>query len=115
MEISPEISVTLVEPGAIRTEFRKTLQQAWGDLPERVKGTRYETVVERYRTQREQYASQHGMSAEACAQRIVTALNTPRPPRRLIIGSDSFWAQVAHRVFPAAFFEWAVRRTYGIR
>ena len=115
MEIGPGITVTLVEPGAIRTEFRNTLQKAWGDLPERVKGTRYETVVERYRIQREQYASQHGMSAEACAQRILKALNAPHPPRRVIVGADSFWAQVAHRILPAALFEWGVRRTYGIR
>jgi hypothetical protein len=84
-------------------------------LPERVKGTRYELTVERYRTQREQYASQHGMSAESCAQRIVKALNARRPPRRLIVGADSFWAQVAHRILPASVFEWAVRRTYGVR
>lgn len=115
LEIGPEISVTLVEPGAILTEFRKTLQQAWGDLPERVQGTRYEVTVERYRDQREEYASNHGLSAEACAQRIVKALMATHPPRRLIVGSDSFWAQVAHRVFPAAVFEWAVRRSYGIR
>jgi len=115
MEIGPGISVTLVEPGAIRTEFRKTLQQAWGDLPARVQGTRYEDTVERYRTQREDFASKHGMTAEACALRIVKALNAPRPPRRLIVGSDSFWAQVAHNLVPAAIFEWGVRRTYGIR
>jgi NAD(P)-dependent dehydrogenase (short-subunit alcohol dehydrogenase family) len=115
MEIGPEISVTLVEPGAIRTEFRSTLQRAWGDLPERVQGTRYEQTVERYRSQREEFASKHGMSAEACARRIVNALNASHPPRRVIVGADSFWAQVAHRVFPAAVFEWAVRRTYGFR
>jgi NAD(P)-dependent dehydrogenase (short-subunit alcohol dehydrogenase family) len=114
MELGSAISVTLVEPGAIRTEFRKTLQQAWGDLPERVKGTRYEATVERYRTQREEFASKHGLSAEDCAQRILKALDARRPPRRVIVGSDSFWAQVAHRVVPAALFEWAVRRTYGV-
>jgi NAD(P)-dependent dehydrogenase (short-subunit alcohol dehydrogenase family) len=115
MELGSGISVTLVEPGAIRTEFRKTLQQAWGDLPERVKGTRYEATVERYRTQREAFASKHGLSAEACAQEILAALNARRPPRRVIVGSDSFWAQVAHRLVPAAIFEWGVRRTYGVR
>jgi len=114
MELGPGISVTLVEPGAIRTEFRKTLQQAWGDLPERVKGTRYETTVERYRSQREEFASRHGLTAEACALKIVRALNARHPPRRVIVGSDSFWAQVAHRLVPAALFEWAVRRTYGV-
>ena len=114
MEIGPGISVTLVEPGAIRTEFRKTLQQAWGDLPERVQGTRYEVTVERYRSQREAFASKHGMNADACAQRIVKALNATCPPRTLMVGADSFWAQVAHRLVPAALFEWAVRRTYGV-
>jgi hypothetical protein len=33
----------------------------------------------------------------------------------VIVGADSFWAQVAHRVIPAALFEWVVRRTYGFR
>lgn len=115
MEIGPEIPVTVVEPGAIRTEFRRTLQQAWGDLPERVKGTRYEATLERYRNQREQFAHEHGLSAEACARLIVRALDARRPPRRLIVGSDSFWSQVAHRVVPAAVYEWAVRRLYGVR
>ena len=115
LEIGPEISVTIIEPGSIRTEFRKTLQQAWGDLPERVKGTRYEVTVERYRSQREAFASKHGMSAAVCARQIVRALNAAQPPRRVIVGADSFWAQVAHRVIPAALFEWVVRRTYGFR
>ena len=115
MELGPEIPVILVEPGAIRTEFRQTVMSAWGDLPDRVKGTVYEAVVERYRTQREEYAREHGMEAVDCAALIVRALNAHRPPRRVIIGRDSFWAQVAHRAFPAALFEWAVRRTYGLK
>jgi len=115
MEVAPDISVMIVEPGAIQTEFRKTLQQAWGDLPERVKGTRYEETVQRYKTHREEFAGKHGLSAEECAARIAWAMSGPRPPRRLIVGSDSRWAQVAHRLFPAAIFEWAVRRIYGVR
>ena len=113
LEIGTGIAVILVEPGAIRTEFRNTLQQAWGDLPERVKGTRYEATVERYRSQREQYAQEHGLSAEACADRIARALDARHPPRRVIVGRDSFWAQVAHRLVPAALFERALRRIYG--
>jgi NAD(P)-dependent dehydrogenase (short-subunit alcohol dehydrogenase family) len=115
MEVAPAIAVMIVEPGAIQTEFRKTLQQAWGDLPERVKGTRYEATVERYRTHREEFAGKHGLSAEACAAKIAWAMNASRPPRRLIVGSDSFWAQLAHRWLPAAVFDWAVRRIYGVR
>ena len=114
LEVGPGIAVVVVEPGAIRTEFRKTLQQAWGDLPERVKGTRYEAVVERYRRQREQFAQEHGLDAEACAGKILAALDARCPPRRVIVGRDSFWAQVAHRLAPAALFERVVRRLYGI-
>jgi NAD(P)-dependent dehydrogenase (short-subunit alcohol dehydrogenase family) len=115
LELGPAIPVILVEPGAIQTEFRQTIMSAWGNMPDRVKGTIYETVVERYRTQREAYAREHGMQAAACAARILKALNARRPPRRVIIGRDSLWAQVAHRLVPAGVFEWAVRRTYGLK
>ena len=114
LEVAPEIAVILVEPGAIRTAFRSTLQQAWGDLPERVKGTRYEAALDHYRRKREAFAESHGMTAEACAERIARALDARRPPRRVVVGGDSFWAQVAHRVVPAGLFEWAVRRSYGV-
>lgn len=115
MELAPEIAVILVEPGAIKTAFRATLKQAWGDLPDRAKGTRYERTILHYAAKREDFAAQHGLSAEACAERIVRALCAERPPRRVIVGADSFWAQVAHRVLPAALFEWALRGSYGLR
>lgn len=112
MELWPEIPVILVEPGAIQSDFRATLVKAWGDLPERVKGTRYHGAVERYRIQREVYAKLHGMGAEACARRILRAMEAPRPPRRVVVGADSCWAQIARRWLPAALFEWALRRLY---
>ncbi len=114
LEISPDIRVILVEPGAIRSQFRATLKQAWGDLPERVKGTKYERAIHDYATRREDFARQHGLLAEACADQIAQAMSAKCPPRRLIVGRDSFWAQVAHRVLPAALFEWILRRTYGL-
>jgi NAD(P)-dependent dehydrogenase (short-subunit alcohol dehydrogenase family) len=113
-EIGREVPVILVEPGAIKTRFRATLKQAWGDLPERAAGTVYERAIHRYASRREDFAAQHGLSAEACAERIARALAARRPPRRLVIGSDSFWAQVAHRLLPPGLFEWAVRRAYGL-
>jgi len=113
-EIGKEIPVILVEPGAIKTEFRKTLVDAWGDLPQRVKGSRYEQPIEHYRRKRETFAAEHGMGAEDCAARIVRAMNARRPPRRLIVGADSYWAQVAHRILPTWLFEWIVRKTYGL-
>jgi len=114
IEVSPDIKVILVEPGAIRSAFRATLKQAWGDLPERVLGTKYEGAIHRYATRREDFANQHGMTAEACAEKIAGAMNARRPPRRVIVGKDSLWAQVAHRVLPAALFERVLRRSYGL-
>jgi len=115
LEIGPGISVILVEPGAIRTAFRATLKQAWGDLPERAKGTVYERAIQQYATRREDFAAQHGLTAEAGAAQIARALCARRPPRRVIVGLDSRWAQVAHRWLPAALFEWILRRTYGVQ
>jgi len=115
MEIAPEIAVILVEPGAIRTQFRATLKEAWGDLPERALGTKFERAIHHYAARREDYAFQHGLTAEACAEKIAKAMTASRPPRRVIVGSDSYWAQVAHRILPAAWFEWILRRSYGLR
>ena len=115
LEVGPSIAVILVEPGAIRTAFRATLKEAWGDLPERAKGTVYERAIQQYATRREDFAAQHGLTAEACAAQIARALCARRPPRRVIVGLDSRWAQVARRWLPAALFEWILRRTYGVQ
>jgi len=31
------------------------------------------------------------------------------------VGADSFWAQIAHRLLPAAIFEKVLRRNYGLQ
>lgn len=115
LEIGSEIAVMLVEPGAIKTQFRATLKRAWGDLPERAVGSKYERSIHHYAAKREEFALQHGMTAESCAERIAAAVTRRRVPRRLVVGADSFWAQVAHRVVPMAIFEWALRRSYGLK
>ncbi|MDP2876151.1 MAG: SDR family oxidoreductase [Holophaga sp.] len=114
LEVAPAIAVILVEPGAIKTQFRATLKQAWGDLPERAKGTRFEQSILHYAAKREDYAYQHGMTSEACAEQIAKAMSARRAPRRVVVGRDSFWAQVAHRLLPAALFERVLRRSYGL-
>lgn len=114
LEIGHEIPVILVEPGAIRTEFRHTLVKAWGDLPERVKGTPYADTVQKYREQRERFAQAHGMSAEACAEKIAKAMSKRNPPRRLVVGPDAFWALKAKAIVPTFFWEWALKKMYGL-
>ena len=114
LEVGRNVAVVLVEPGAIRTAFRDTLAKAWGDLPERTRGTRYESVIARYMARRKDQAERHAMDAETCAKRMLRALNAERPPRRLVIGRDSFWAGKLKALLPAAWWEGLLRRTHGL-
>ncbi|MDP1831585.1 MAG: SDR family oxidoreductase [Geothrix sp.] len=115
LEIGREVAVVLVEPGAIRTAFRDTLARAWGDLPERARGTRYEAVIARHLALRKDQAERFAMDAEACARRMLRALNAERPPRRVIIGRDAFWVGRLKALMPAPWWEWLMRRAYGLR
>jgi NAD(P)-dependent dehydrogenase (short-subunit alcohol dehydrogenase family) len=112
LEIAPEIRVILVEPGAIQSEFRETLAKVWGDLPERLQGTRYGPGIARQLQRQREHSSQHGLSAQVCARRIARAMTRPRPPLRLVIGRDAFWSSLAKAVLPAAVWQWAVRRAF---
>ncbi|HJU82681.1 MAG TPA: SDR family NAD(P)-dependent oxidoreductase [Holophagaceae bacterium] len=114
-EIGDEIPVMLVEPGAIRTEFRETLTKVWGDLPVRVKGTRYEAILARYLASGKDRSQRWGGDAAACARRIARAMSRRRPPRRLRIGLDSNLASKVKAILPAAVWEWALRKAYGLR
>jgi NAD(P)-dependent dehydrogenase (short-subunit alcohol dehydrogenase family) len=115
LEIGREVAVVLVEPGAIRTAFRDTLATAWGDLPERARGTRYERVISRYLARRKDQAERFAMAAEACARRILQALDAKHPPRRVVIGRDAFWVGKLKALLPARWWEALLRRAYGLR
>lgn len=115
LEVGREVAVVLVEPGAVRTAFRDTLAKAWGDLPERARGTRYEAVLAHYVRGRKSQAERHGMDAKACARRILAALVADRPPRRVVIGKDAHLAGRLKALLPAAWWEAILRRTYGLR
>lgn len=115
LEVGREVAVVLVEPGAIRTAFRDTLARAWGDLPARAQGTRYEGVLRRYLSLRKEQAERHAITAEACARKLLSALQAERPPRRLVVGRDAFWAGKLRALLPAAWWEGLLRRVYGLR
>ncbi len=115
LEVGGEVAVVLVEPGAIRTEFRESLAKAWGDLPERARGSRYERILARYLAVRKDQSQRFAMAVEPCARRILKALTAARPPRRVVIGRDAFWAGKAKALLPAAWWEALLRRAYGLR
>jgi len=114
LEVGHEVAVVLVEPGAVRTAFRDTLARAWGDLPERARGTRYEAVFAHYLQGRKRQAERYGMDAEACARKLLLALNAERPPRRVTVGWDAFWVGKLKALLPAAWWERVMRRFYGL-
>ncbi len=115
LEVGREVTIVLVEPGAIRTAFRDTFAQVWGDLPERTRGTRYEGVIARYLEQRKGQAERFALEAEACARQMLHALNAKHPPRCLVIGQDAFWAGKLKALLPAVWWEGLLRRFYGLR
>lgn len=110
----PGIRVILVEPGAIRSEFRETLARALGDLPERAKGTRFAPALASYLARHAAVEQRHGLGAEDCARRIAAAMARKRPPRRVVIGTDAFWSNLAKAILPGALWDWAVRRAFGL-
>jgi len=115
LEIGQEIPVILVEPGAIRTSFRDTLVKVWGDLPERAAGTRYERILRKHMNAREAMGERWAMDAELCAAKIARAIAKQRPPRRLVVGKDSFWIGKLKALIPASLWERMLRRSYGLR
>ncbi len=115
LEVGREVAVVLVEPGAIRTAFRDTLARAWGDLPRRAEGTRYEPVIRRYLGLRKEQSERHALDADSCARYLVRALSARRPPRRLVIGRDAAWAGRLKALLPSSWWEAVLRRAYALR
>ena len=112
LEVQPEVRVILVEPGAIRSQFRDTMVRTLGNLPERLRGTRFEPVLRHY-LERGVVAG-HGLPAQVCARRILAAMSRRHPPRRVVIGPDALWANVAKALLPEGLWDWGVRRAFGL-
>ncbi len=114
LEIGREIPVVLVEPGAVATSFRDTIPRAWGDLPERVKGTRYERILAKFLKNRENQAARFAGSPEHAAHCILKALTRKHPPRRILIRPEARLARWVKALVPAAVWEWFLRRSYDL-
>lgn len=114
LEVGREVAVVLVEPGAIQTAFRDTLAKAWGDLPQRAKGTRYDATIAHYLAQRKEQAERFALDTESCARRMLVVMNASHPPRRLVIGRDAFWVGKLKMMLPAAWWEGILRRVYRV-
>ncbi len=114
LEIGREIPVVLVEPGAVASSFRNTISCAWGDLPERVKGTRYERILLAFLKSRGHHAERFAGSPEQAARSILKALTRKYPPRRILIRPEARLAGWVKAMLPSAAWEWLLRRNYGL-
>jgi NAD(P)-dependent dehydrogenase (short-subunit alcohol dehydrogenase family) len=110
----PDLRVILVEPGAVRSQFRATLSRGLAGLQARIQGSRFAPILASYLARNEAHGQRSGLSAEACARAITAAMSRRRPPRRLVIGRDAFWSGVAKALLPAGLWEWGVRRAFGL-
>jgi NAD(P)-dependent dehydrogenase (short-subunit alcohol dehydrogenase family) len=114
LEVAPDIRVLLVEPGAVRSDFRATLGKVLGDLPARLQGTPFAPLLAAYVERNRAHAATHGLPARVCAERIARAMSQAKPPRRLVIGRDAVLANLAKAVLPAGVWEWGVRKSFGL-
>ena len=90
-ELAPlGISVTIVEPGAFRTDFAgRSLTQAAEPIADYA-----ETAGKRRKENDTAHGTQPGDPAKA-AQAIITAVETPDPPALLLLGTDALGAFTA--------------------
>ncbi len=114
MELAPNIKVILVEPGAIRTEFRSTATKSWGDLPQRVIGTRFEPILERLLSYGKAADKHWSQDPGQSATKIARAINLLSPPRRILIGPDAHIILLFSKLIPTSLFEFLARRIYGL-
>ncbi|MCQ4041444.1 SDR family NAD(P)-dependent oxidoreductase [Streptantibioticus rubrisoli] len=84
------VHVTVVEPGAFRTDFGGRSLRLTSPLPA------YQPIVG---PSRDAFVANHGTqrgNPERAAQAILDAVLSPRPPRRLPLGPDAFTVLRAH-------------------
>ncbi|QHC23618.1 SDR family NAD(P)-dependent oxidoreductase [Streptomyces sp. GS7] len=90
-EVAPfGIHLTIVEPGAFRTDFGGRSLRLTDQLPA------YRSIVG---PPRDAFLAHHGTqrgNPERAAQAILDAVLSPRPPRRLPLGPDAFGVLRAH-------------------
>jgi NAD(P)-dependent dehydrogenase (short-subunit alcohol dehydrogenase family) len=110
-EVAPfGVTVTLVEPGNVRTEFtanRRMAAASTADSPYRDAVAKAIGVMER--------DEQHGAAPDEVAAAIQKVLDAKRPPRRVSVGkAGERVGLVAKRVLPFRVFEAAAKSSLGV-
>jgi NAD(P)-dependent dehydrogenase (short-subunit alcohol dehydrogenase family) len=101
------ISVTLVEPGFVRTHLGEASQVAAGPLP--VYAAAEKRVL---RTIGD--AVSRGIAPERVAERVLGIVRSDQPRLRYRVGADATWLPRLKHVAPWPVFAAGVRRTFGL-
>jgi NAD(P)-dependent dehydrogenase (short-subunit alcohol dehydrogenase family) len=101
------ISVTLVEPGWVRTRLNEASQVAAGPLPV------YEALERRVLGAIDGAVSR-GIAPERVARRVLEIARSDRPRLRYRVGADATWLPRLKNVTPWRFFAAGVRRSFGL-
>ncbi|MFM8234047.1 MAG: SDR family oxidoreductase [Holophagaceae bacterium] len=114
MELAPDIKVIVVEPGAIRTELRESATKMWGNLPERVRGSKYDRILHRYLALGKDASQRWARDPDRSADKIARAVNSAHPPRRVLIGPDAHLVLIVKKFIPLSWYEALARKIYGL-
>lgn len=106
MELSDsDISVSLIEPGPIRTRF---VENALANFKAHVdiEGSAHrETYLERIKGMEAGGQSRFKLEPEAVAAKLVHAVESARPHRRYYVTTPTYLAATFKRIFPAGILE----------
>jgi NAD(P)-dependent dehydrogenase (short-subunit alcohol dehydrogenase family) len=108
------VAVSLIEPGAIVTDFRKNAVEQAGsslDLDGARFAERYSSVIERARSAEEGRPRRFSLPPEAVAGKIRRALESQRPKPRYCVTLPAHLAAVLRRILPTAFIDFALSRS----
>lgn len=108
------VAVSLIEPGAIVTDFRKNaVERAESslDLQGARFAERYSSVIERGRRAGEGRRRRFSLPPEAVAAKIRRALESRRPKPRYCVTFPAHLAAVLRRILPTSFMDFALSRS----
>lgn len=104
------ISVSIIEPGPIRTRFVETALANFRRTVDIEASAHRDTYRARLASMEQGGKSTFKLEPEACAWKLVHAVENARPRRRYLVTVPTYIAAASQRLLPASLAEWLVLR-----
>ena len=107
------IDVVLIEPGPIRTEFRRNAVakfEQWIDWKSSARRAQYESELLDQLYKRQGKPDPFELGPEAVTRAVLKALTARRPKARYRITTPTHVMAIAKRILPTRLQDWAIRR-----